>query len=116
MEMQSMSDTVLITLIVAISIVIVLLLFRKQLSRFLFKASREGVEAQLETRDSTATPGSAQPIEKPAKSASINIVGNRQLGKGNTVDVERSNVNVTGNTQEGQDNVILVKPEEHRKT
>lgn len=59
-----MSDTVIIALIIAAVIVIALIIFRKQLSEFIFKAGKEGVEAQLKTHEPDGSGRAATP--KPA--------------------------------------------------
>ncbi len=101
-----MSDTVLIVLIIAIAVIVVLVIFRKQVSRFFIKASKEGVEADLTTREpsppSTATSGSP---------ASVTISGNKQLGKQQTIDVGRPDVAVQDNLQLGQDQEIKARPD-----
>ena len=51
-----MSDMVLITLIVAVAVIILLFMFRRRLSHFGIKANKEGIEAELETRDPSAMP------------------------------------------------------------
>lgn len=56
-----MSDTVIIALIIAAVIVIALIIFRKQLSEFIFKAGKEGVEAQLKTHEPGGSGHAATP-------------------------------------------------------
>jgi hypothetical protein len=101
-----MSDTVLIVLIIAVVVIIVLVIFRKQVSRFFIKASKEGLEADLTTREpspsSTATPGSP---------ASVTISGNKQIGKEQKIDVGRPDVAVQENLQLGQEQEIKVRPD-----
>ena len=93
-----MSDTVLIVLIIAI--VVVLYMFRRQLKSFFIKADKSGIKAKLETRESDTTVG---------RGADVNISGSRQIGKGNVIEVGRSNVNVEDTTQLGQDQKIVAK-------
>lgn len=103
-----MTDTVLIVLIIALAVIVVLLFFRNQLSRFLFKANREGIEAELQTHkpvpgatSSTATSGAG----------GVAIRGNKQVGEGNAIDVGRDNVVVEDNVQRGKDQKIQVRPD-----
>lgn len=99
-----MSDTVLVVLIIAVAIVIVLLVFREQLSRFIFKANKEGIEAQLDTRQE-------QDAAKPRRQAGVTISKNKQFGKGNVIDVGRNDVDVEDNTQLGEDQKIMARPD-----
>jgi len=99
-----MSDTVWIVLIVAIVILIVLYLFRSRLSRFVVKASKGGIEADLQTRDSSQASEVAGSASD--KQASVNISGNRQIGRRNVIEVGRGNINIAGNTQLGEDQKI----------
>ena len=100
-----MSDTVLTVLIVAIAIIVVLFMFRERLRNFIFKANKDGVEANLETNQQDKTLGNQ------GRQPSVNISGNRQIGKGNRIDVGRSNVNVEKNLQKGDDEEIVVRPQ-----
>jgi len=99
-----MSETLWITLIIAVVVLVVLFMFRKQLQSFLFKANREGIQAELNTRD-----------PRPQGRAQVNITGNRQAGKDNAIDVGRSGVNVQDNKQRGSNNKITVTPDKTRK-
>jgi hypothetical protein len=104
-----MSDPVRIALIVAAAVVIALIIFRRQLSSFLFKATKDGIEAELKTHTQSPS-GSAgdSPAGRP-KSASVNIKRNRLFGWGNRIDVERDDVNVEENTQLGGNQELTVK-------
>ena len=101
-----MSDTVLIVLIVAVVVAVVLFMFRQQLKRFLFKANKDGIEATLETRDAS---------RRSAGPRGVSISRNVQAGKGNVIDVGRSDANVSENLQQGEDNVIRARPEPPKK-
>lgn len=101
-----MDNLIWIVLIVAVTVILVLILFRRTLSKFFLKANRDGVEAGLEIRD--AVPDPLSPNET-APSPSINISGNRQIGSGNKISVARPDVNVSDNTQAGQKQTIEVK-------
>jgi len=108
-----MSDTVLIVLIVAVAVVVVLYVFRSRLSRFSIRANQAGLDAELQTRDSSSAGGSAG--GSSGKSACVNISRNLQAGKGNVIEVGRSNANVSDNKQLGEENVIRAQTEEPKK-
>lgn len=101
-----MSDTVLIVLIVAVTIVVVLWIFRKQISRFFIKAGKDGVEADLTTRE-TPEPGAT-----PAAGQSSTIIsGNKQIGKKNKIEVGRSDAAIKDNLQLGEGQEIKARPD-----
>lgn len=107
-----MSDTVLIVLIIAITVLVVLIIFRRQLSRFLFKANREGIEAELETHKPAAPKGLTTPSpNQPGDRPSTTISGNWQIGSGNMIHVDRGDVAVEDNVQLGSDQEIKVRPD-----
>ncbi|MBM4460942.1 MAG: hypothetical protein FJ011_24800 [Chloroflexi bacterium] len=114
-----MSDTVIIALIIAVVILAALIIFRKQLSKLFVKISKDSVEAGLETREAggaaqaVGTPSpTAQPRPTAAgKRASVTISGTKQIGKGNVIDVGRSDVEVKDALQKGQDQQIKVQPD-----
>ena len=97
-----MSDTVLITLIVAATVIILLFMFRRQLSRFGIKANKEGIEAELETRD---------PSAMPDRQDGVIISGAKQFGKEQVIDVGRENVTVEDTRQVGTGQKIIVRPD-----
>jgi hypothetical protein len=97
-----MNDTVLTVLIVAVAVIVVLFMFRRQLSRFFLRADKKGLEARLETHN----PGA---IAK--RSDSITIKGNQQVGADNAIAIERSNVNMADNLQLGERQRITVRPD-----
>ncbi len=99
-----MSDPVLIVLIIAVAVIVVLVLFRKQLSRFFIKAGREGVEADLTTRE----PASTTP---PAGRPGTVITGNRQIGRKNKIDVGRTHAAVQDNLQLGEGQELKARPD-----
>lgn len=88
-----MSDQVIIVLIIALAVVIVLVVFRKRLSRFVFKT--KGINASLETQRSTG----------------VIISKTSQKGKGHEINVERDNVNISDHKQNGEDHTLSVKKE-----
>lgn len=110
-----MSDSVLIVLIIAVTILVVLLFFRRQLSNFIFKANREGVEAQLKTHKPEKSVPSGGPAVRPGKRPSVNISGNRQIGKRNKIKVERDDADVSDNLQLGEDQEILARQDDEDK-
>lgn len=103
-----MSDPVRIALIVAAVVVIALIIFRRQLSSFWFKADEGGIEGELKTHNRAAASGGASPAGR-LKSASINIKGNSLIGSRNKIEVEGADVNVEENTQLGADQEIKAK-------
>lgn len=103
-----MSDTVLIVLIVTIAVIVVLLIFRKQVSRFFIKASKEGVEADLTTREPVPAATSTTSSETRP---SVVISGNKQIGKEQEIDVGRADVAVKDNLQLGEGQEIKVRPD-----
>lgn len=103
-----MDNAVWIALIVAAAVIVVLFMFRRDIRKFFVKASRDGVEAGLETRD----PGQSTPPGgvAPGRTAGVNVKGNKQIGAGNKISVGQSNVNIEDNAQVGHDQSIEVKP------
>ena len=86
-----MSDQVMIVLIVALAVVIVLVVFRDKLSRFVFKA--KGINAHLETHTNSG----------------VKISKTSQKGKGHEINVERDNVDISDHKQDGEDHKLTVK-------
>lgn len=81
----------MIVLIIALAVVIVLVVFRKRLSRFSFRA--KGIITKLETHDS----------------ASVKISGTKQKGKRHAINVGRDNVDISDYEQDGEDHKLIVK-------
>lgn len=106
-----MSDTVLIVLIITIAVIVVLWIFRKQVSRFFIKAGKEGLEADLTTRE----PSSGAPANSGGRPGVV-ISGNKQLGKKNTIDVAQPDVAIEDNLQVGEEQQINVRPDPGAKT
>jgi len=94
-----MSDTGLIVLIIAVAVVVVLYIFRNQLSRFFIKANQEGITAELETRE---------PSAKSTEKAGVRISRSRQFGKGNILEVQRDDVVIEDPLQVGKVQKISV--------
>ena len=120
-----MSDTAIIVLIVAAAVIVALFIFRRQLSKFIFKASREGLEAELTTHppEGARAPEDARPPETvpaPAPAApaaapqqpTVSLRGNVQQGADHVIDVRRDGVEVVENLQEGEGQEISVGPDE----
>ena len=103
-----MSENVTIALIVALTVVIVLLIFRKRLRGFKLKAGGEGVEAELEVADKAADSGDAS-VAQPASTAGVSIRGNKQIGRRNVIDVRRRDVEIADNLQAGSNNRLESK-------
>jgi hypothetical protein len=106
-----MSDPVRIALIIAAVVVIALFTFRRQLSSFLFKATKDGIEAELKTHTRAAVDGSGNSPAGRSKPASVNVKRNRLFGWGNRIDVERDDADIEENTQLGGNQEITVKSE-----
>jgi hypothetical protein len=103
-----MDTAVWIVLIIAVTVIVVLFMFRPALKKFFLKANQDGIEAGIETRDAgneQATPPSAAD-----QKYSVNISHNKQVGASQNISVGRPNVNVSNNTQAGHDQSIEVKP------
>ncbi len=92
-----MNDTVWIALIIALAVIVVLWMFRPVLSRFFLKVGKEGVEADLETRERS----SQQPTT--FRRFLTNVSRNWQIGRGNKVRIEQSGTNFEGNVQAGEE-------------
>ena len=102
-----MSDTVLVVLIVAATVIVVLYMFRRQLSAFLFKANKDGLEAELKTHAPDET--------KTGDSHGVQISGNRLVGKENEIEIGRDDVGVDDNILLGKKQKIQVKPDPKKK-
>ena len=99
-----MSERVWIFLIVATAVVVVVFLLRKQLKTLLFKGG--GIEAGLDTHGSLASTDAT-----PNRQASVNISGNKLIGKRQGIEVTRTDVNVSDNKLKGEDQEIIVGPD-----
>ncbi len=88
-----MSDSVLITLIIAAAVIIILVLFRERLSAFLFKASSEGLEAELRTGDDSPSAES-----RPG----VSVRGAKMVGS-------KQEISVRGNDAEVRDTRFVGK-------
>ena len=108
-----MSDTVTIVLIIAVAVIVVLLIFRKQVSRFFIKASKDGLEADLTTREPSSEPS---PTTTSETRPGVTISRNKQIGKGNKITVGQSDALVEDNLQLGQDQEITAKPDSPSET
>jgi hypothetical protein len=114
-----MSDTVIIALIIAVVILAALIIFRKQLSRFFFRAGKAGIEAELQTREpgsaagaaATPPPASQTPPPVAGERASVTISGTKQIGERHVIDVGRGDVEVKDTLQRGRDQQIKVRPD-----
>ena len=101
-----MSETVWIVLIIAIAVIVVLFMFRGALARFFLKASQDGFEAELETREQELTGSQAG-----QSTASTNISSNWQIGRENKIDVGQADTNVSDNLQIGSEQDITARPQ-----
>ncbi len=105
-----MSNTAQIALIVAVAVVIVLYLFRRQLAEFMLKFNKDGLETKLTTRE-PATPKPIPPATPAPASRPIVIKGNVQEGADHVIDVRRGGVEVIENLQDGDHQEIVVGPD-----
>ena len=97
-----MNDTVWIALIVALAVIVVLWMFRPMLSRFFLKVGKEGVEADLETRErQSQQPGGFRRFL-------TNVSRNWQIGRGNKMTITGSGTNFEGNAQVGKEQELNV--------
>ena len=97
-----MTERVWTFLIVAIAVVAVVFLLRKQLSRLIFKGG--GIEAEVATHNPLTSADAQQ------SQASVNISGNKLFGKRQAIEVDRSDTNVSDNKLKGEDQEIHVRP------
>jgi len=102
------SDKAIIVSAVALAIVVILFLVRERLSRFAFKANRDGLETEIETNLPRGDAGTA------ARARSIRVSNNRQEGTGHRIEVARGSVEVEGNIQAGSDQKISVGRDDER--
>lgn len=96
-----MSDAVLVVIIVTVAVFLVLLLFQKRLRSFLFRADRDGIEAQLKV-DKTA------PKQKSSKSGTT-VSGNKLIGRGNKVGARGKSVDVSENILLGENQELAAE-------
>ena len=108
-----MNETVLITLIVAVTVIVVLYMFRHRLRDFAFKADGEGIETKLTVHPPDA-PDS--PPLGPPPSPGVVISGNVQRGRDHKIKVRRDNVQVRENLQEGRGQEINASAETKDET
>ncbi len=94
-----MSDSVLITLIIAV--VVVLYIFRRQLKSFFIRADASGLEAELTTHSPEGQPALNQPPSRPG----VEISGNVMKGQRHTIKASRD-ASVRENLMEGRDHEI----------
>lgn len=107
-----MSDNVQIILIISVALIIVLFIFRRQLSDFRFKGGKDGVDMQLKTKK-TETNSSANQSEKMSSGTSIS--GNKLWGRKNKIDVQANNASVDDNQLIGEEQEISVRPKTTKK-
>lgn len=111
-----MSDTVIITLIIAAAVLIALYIFRRQLKDFIFHINKDtGIQTEIHThapQPPFPTSESAQPTPLSPQSSALNpsssgvtISGNVQRGKNHSITAERP-ATITDNRQTGQGHVI----------
>jgi hypothetical protein len=95
-----LDDKVIVPLGIALIVLVVLILYRKQLKTFVFEANRKGIKTTLQTNTSTSD-----------HRGSVIISENLQTGKGNKIDVGRDKTEVTKNIQSGDRQEIIARPD-----
>ena len=90
-----MSDTVLIAIIFAVTMIIVVLILRGTLTKVGIKANTDGVEADLEANS--------------PPSSHVNIEGNKIAGQDQSLKVSRGNTNIKDNELKGKGQKIEVR-------
>lgn len=98
------SNTVWIVLIIAIALILVLFMFRRQLREFILKVTRAGVE--LELKNNQSTEDHPVPVNKAKRGPGTRIIGNIQFGKHNRIENNQSNASIEDNKQIGGGNII----------
>jgi hypothetical protein len=101
-----MDNNVLIVLIVSVTVIIILLLFRKQLSSFLFKAGKEGVQAELKTRKPENSTFLETSGKRGERSADTVVRNNKLFGKKNEMTLDGSRLDASDNLLVGEENEI----------
>jgi hypothetical protein len=103
-----MSETIMIVLIIAGTILTILFLFRRQLSEFVFRLSRDGIDTELRTHSKTAT---SEDRTAGGQSSSVvpgvRVRGNKVIGRRQKMKVERE-ADVTNNLLLGEDQTLAV--------
>jgi len=98
-----MSDPVLIVLIIAVTVIVVLFIFRRQLKDFVLRVNEKELDAQLHTHppsEMSATPSS--------RGTGVVIQGTRMRGRRQGIAVSRPNVEVLDSRMTGTDQHIAV--------
>ncbi|MFP4395335.1 MAG: hypothetical protein ACLFTI_08740 [Anaerolineales bacterium] len=102
-----MSDPVMITLIIAVALLIVLFIFRRQLKDFIFSISKEqGINTEIHTHDPPSTSTGAPGAPPPTRGVSVS--GNVLRGRDNTLDVEHDDATVDDNKLRGKGQTLSV--------
>ena len=96
-----MSDTVSVTVIIAVTILLALFIFRNRLTRFFFRIKE--LQAQLEADLPTTTTSSSY--------KRVVVSGNRQTGVDNMIAITDVEGEVTANRQTGSANTMRVDSE-----
>ena len=103
-----MTQTFWIALIVAVAVVLVVLLLRRQLSSLFLKGM--GMEARVETHgpDSQNAARNTRAMTK----GGVNISGFKQSGSNNKLDIARGDVNLEQTQQKGSGQEINVRADQ----
>jgi hypothetical protein len=105
-----MSDTVIITLIVAVAVLVVLYIFRNQLKDFIFNVNKEnGLHTELHTHDPQPTPQNHQGAASSSQPAPrLSVSGNTMRGRDQEIAVRHTDAAVDNNKLIGRNQDITV--------
>lgn len=113
-----MTETLWIVLILAAVVIVILVIFRKQLSRFIFRIGREGLDTELETHPPARNPREQPevPVAGSSPARGVSISRNWVWGRRNRISVRHSSAEVEGNRIIGVDQDLTVSISDPRVT
>ncbi len=102
-----MTQTIWIALIIAISTIVILYIFRRQLKDFALRLNRNELSAELHTHDpaSVGTP-TPQSTSTPSTSSGVKITGSKMFGRRHRINVARDNAEISDSLMVGRDHTI----------
>jgi hypothetical protein len=107
-----MDSNVLIVLILVVGVIAIVVMLRDRITKFRAHTSVTKGEGGVDIE-------AAKPKQKmsaqPPDPHSVVISGNKNIGRGNAIEVSRDDVAVTANLQLGEDQKIVAEPETGRK-
>jgi len=101
-----MTENLWLALIIAAVVITAFIIFRKQLSRFIFRISREGIDAELDTHAPFPTATNAQ--SATATAPGVRVSGTTMVGKRSRLDVRHTNADISNTTLVGQEHEVVV--------